>query len=41
MAVEKAYADVPEDGPPPKLGREYVQKKILVVQERSTLPAAR
>jgi hypothetical protein len=34
VAVEKVYADVPADGPPPKLGREYVEKKSPVVQEQ-------
>jgi hypothetical protein len=34
VAVEKVYADVPEDGPPPKLGGDYVEKKVPVVADR-------
>jgi hypothetical protein len=34
VAVEKVYADVPEDGPPPKLGTDYVGKKAPVVAEQ-------
>jgi len=34
VAIEKVYAGVPEDGPPPKLERDYVGKKSSVVAEQ-------
>jgi hypothetical protein len=34
VAVEKVYADVPENGPPPKLGPDYVREKAAVVAEQ-------
>jgi len=34
LAVEKVYADIPEDGPPPKLGLDYVGSKVPVVAEQ-------
>jgi hypothetical protein len=34
VAVEKVYSDMPEDGPPQKLGREYVASKVPVVAEQ-------
>lgn len=34
VAVERVYADVPADGPPPKLTREYIDKSCLVLDEQ-------
>lgn len=34
VAAEKVYADVPADGPPPKLGREYAASGSAVVAEQ-------
>lgn len=34
VAVERVYADVPADGPPPKLTTEYIEQSGIVVDEQ-------
>src|SRR5437588_456385 len=34
VAVEKVYADVPESGPPPRLGADYPNVKAKIVAEQ-------
>lgn len=34
VAVERVYADVPADGPPPKLTTEYIEQSGIVIDEQ-------